>query len=106
MTGAELAAAMGSPAAAVGVVLGRDCPQVPLAEDHHRVGDLGPDGERELFRVSVRARAVRRDLHGLDLGMGQDLYRVRTRCRADALRFGVVGGLRQDRGSCLPVCCT
>ena len=36
---------------------------------------------------------------------GLDLYRFRTRCRLCELRFGRVGGLGQDRGSCLSVCC-
>jgi hypothetical protein len=30
------------------------------------------DGEYERFRVSVRARAAGRNLHGLDAGVGQD----------------------------------
>jgi hypothetical protein len=45
---------------------------MPLAEDEHPVGDLGPGGEHEAFRVSVRTRAAGRDLHGLDTGIGQD----------------------------------
>ena len=56
----------------VGLVLGQDRPQMPLAEDEHPVGDLGPGGEHEPFRVSVRARAAGRDLHGFDAGVGQD----------------------------------
>jgi hypothetical protein len=31
---------------------------MPFAEDQHPVGDLGPGGEYEPFRVSVRARAA------------------------------------------------
>jgi len=34
------------------------------------------------------------------------LYRSRTLRMARGLRFGRLGGLRQDRGSCLPVYCT
>ena len=45
---------------------------MPFAEDQHPVGDLGTGGEHEPFRVSVRARAAGRDLHGLDAGSGQD----------------------------------
>src|SRR5215469_5509710 len=63
---AELPAAMRAPAVVAGLVLGQDRPQVPFAEDEHLVGDLGPGGEHEPFRVSLRARAARRDLHGLD----------------------------------------
>ena len=50
---------------------------MPFAEDQHPVGDLGPGGEHEPFRISVRARAPRRDLHGLDTSTGQD--RVKRR---------------------------
>ena len=42
---AELAAAMGASSVVVGLVLGQDRPQMPLAEDQHPVGDLGPGGE-------------------------------------------------------------
>jgi hypothetical protein len=45
---------------------------MPFAEDQHPVGNPGPGVEREPFRVSVRARAARRDLYGLDTGIGQD----------------------------------
>src|SRR5215470_295054 len=34
------------------------------------------------------------------------LYRFRTQCRVSELRFGAVGRLRQDRGSCLSFSCT
>jgi len=44
---------------------------MPFAEDQHPVGDLGPRCEHEPFRVSIRARTPRRDLHGLDAGIGQ-----------------------------------
>src|SRR5215831_894261 len=39
-------------------------------------------------------------------GGGSRVYRFRTRCRVSELRFGAVGRLRQDRGSCLSVSCT
>ena len=67
---AELAAAMGPPPVVAGLVLGQDRPQKLFAEDEHPVGDLGPGGEHEPFRVSVLARAARRDLHNLDAGVG------------------------------------
>jgi hypothetical protein len=57
---AELAAAMGSPPVVMGLIPGQDRPQMPLSEDEHLVGDLGPGGEYEPFRVSV---APRRQLH-------------------------------------------
>jgi len=53
-------------------VLRQDQLQMPLAEDQHPVGDLGPGGEHEPFRISVRSWASGRDLHGLDTGVGQD----------------------------------
>ena len=48
-----------------------------LAEDQHPVGDLRPDSEHEPFRVSVRARASGRNLHGLDTSVGQDRIKRR-----------------------------
>jgi hypothetical protein len=68
---------MGAPPVVMGLVLGQHRPQVPLAEDEHPAGDLGPDGEHEPFRISVRSRAAWRDLHGLDAGISQD--RVKRR---------------------------
>jgi len=70
----ELAAAMGASAVVVGLVLGQDRPQMPLGEDQHPVGDLGPGGEHEPFRVSVRSRASGRDLYGLDASVCQDYF--------------------------------
>jgi hypothetical protein len=61
---------MGPPPVVAGLVLGQDRPQKLFAEDEHPVGDLGPGGEHEPFRVSVLARAARRDLHNLDAGVG------------------------------------
>jgi hypothetical protein len=36
------------------LVLGQDRPQVPLADGQHPVGDLGPGGEHEPLRESIR----------------------------------------------------
>jgi hypothetical protein len=55
----------------VGLVLGHHDAQVPFAEDQHPVGDLGPGGEHEPLRQSVRTRTPGRDLHRLDTGVGQ-----------------------------------
>jgi len=63
---------MRAPPVVVGLVLGQDGPQVPLAEDQHLVGELGPGGEHEPFRITVRLRAPRRDLHDFDTSGGQD----------------------------------
>ena len=68
----ELAAAMGWSHVAMRGVLGQDGAEVAFAEDQHPVGDLGPNGEDEPFRIGVRARAPGRDHHGLDTGTGQD----------------------------------
>jgi hypothetical protein len=56
----------------MGLVLGQDRPQVPLAEDQHPVGDLGPGREHKPFRVGIRARAAGRDLHGPGAGGLED----------------------------------
>ena len=69
---AELPAAVGAPPVVMGRILGQDRLQMPFAEDQHLVGDLGPGGEHEPFRITVRPRAARRDLHHLDTGVGQD----------------------------------
>ena len=68
---------MGPPYVVMGLVLGQDRPQMPFTEDQHPVGDLGPGGEHEPFRISVRLRAARRDLHHLDTGTGQDRVKGR-----------------------------
>jgi hypothetical protein len=52
-------------------VLSQDAAEVAFAEDQHRVGGLGPRGEHEPFRISIRARTSGRDLHGLDARAGQ-----------------------------------
>ena len=44
---------MRAPPVVVDLVLGQDRPQMPFAEDQHLVGDLGPGGEHEPFRISV-----------------------------------------------------
>ena len=104
---AELAAAMGPPPVVIGLVLGQDRRQVPLAEDQHPVGDLRPGSEHEPLRVSVRFRASRRDLHDLDTSPGQDGVircgelpgRSRIRNRKPAARSPrSISGLR--------ICCT
>jgi hypothetical protein len=74
---AELWAAVRSPAVVMGLILGQVRPQMPVADDEHRAGDLGPGGEHEPFRISVRGRAAGRGRRGLDAGVGQD--RVRRR---------------------------
>ena len=51
---------MWSPPVVVPLVLGQDRPQMPFAEDQHPVGELGPGGEHEPFRISV---APHRQLH-------------------------------------------
>ena len=78
---------MGAPPVVMALVRGQDRPQMPLAEDEHLVGDLGPGGEHEPFRKCIRSRAARRDLHGLDTGAGQDCVE----------RFGELPGPVADR---------
>jgi hypothetical protein len=68
---AELAVAMRAPSVVMGLILGQDHPQVPSAEDQNPVGNPGPGGEHESFRISVRPRTPRRDLHHLDPGASQ-----------------------------------
>ena len=42
---------------------------MPFAEDQHPVGNLGPGGEHESFRISVRPWTPRRDFHHIDPGV-------------------------------------
>jgi hypothetical protein len=46
--------------------------QMPLTEDQHPVGDLGPHRQHETFGETVRPRTPRRDLHHLDTRIRQD----------------------------------
>jgi len=73
-----------------------------------------PDGEPALTCMDLtttnHARRNRRAWHARSRltrpGPAGSLYRFRTRHMAVDLRFGGMGGLRHDRGSCLSVCCT
>jgi len=56
----------------MGIVLGQDHPQVPLAEDQHPVGDLRPGGEHVPLCIGVRTSTSRRDLGNVNAGVGQD----------------------------------
>ena len=67
----QLGAAVGSSPVVVPGVLGQDAAQVAFAEDQHLVGDFGPGGEREPFRISIRARDPGRDRHRFDADAGQ-----------------------------------
>jgi hypothetical protein len=69
-----MAAAVRTPPVVVDLVLSQDRPQMPFAEDQHLVGDLGPSGEHEPFRISVRARAAGRGSIGYSVGslLGRD----------------------------------
>ncbi len=48
---------MRPPSVVVPGIVGQDGPQVSFAENQHPVGDLGPGGEHEPFRISIRATA-------------------------------------------------
>ena len=58
-------------------VLGQHAAEVPLAEDQHAVGDLGPDGQHEAFGEAVRPRTPGRDLDHLDARVRQRVERGR-----------------------------
>ena len=62
---------MGASPVVMGLVPGEDGAQMPFAGDQHPVGDLGPGGEHEPFRIAVRSRAPRRDFHDRDTSPGQ-----------------------------------
>jgi len=67
----QLAAAVGSSSVVVPGVLGQDAAQAAFAEDQDPVGELGPGGAHEPFRMSIRARAPGRGLDSLDARAGQ-----------------------------------
>jgi hypothetical protein len=69
---AKPAASVGSSSVVVPGILAEDRPQVAFTEDQHPVGDLGPGGKYEPFRIGIRARTSGRDFHGFDSGGGQD----------------------------------
>jgi hypothetical protein len=73
---------MRPPPVVVGRVLVQDGPQMPLAEDQHLVGDVGPGGEYEPLRIIVRPRAPRRDLHHLDPRICQHRVNAAVNCPA------------------------
>jgi hypothetical protein len=56
----------------VGGIPGKHLAQMPLAEDQHPVGDLGPHCQDEPFGEAVRPRTARRDLDHLDARVRQD----------------------------------
>ncbi|OHV36220.1 hypothetical protein CC117_18785 [Parafrankia colletiae] len=68
---------------------------MPLAEDRHPAGHLGPDRADELFCTSVRPRSPRWEPDGGDAGVGEDRVerrgdlagRSRTRNRKSAARL-------------------
>ncbi len=65
----------------MGGVYGKYPAQMPLTEDQHPVGDLGPDRQHQAFGEAVRPRTPRRDLDHLDT-------RVRTEVTDQMLIFG------------------
>ena len=104
---AELAAAMRSPSVVMALVLGQDRPQMSFAEDQHPVGDLGPDGEHEPFRICVCARATGRDLHRLDTGTGQDCVKRRGELPGPVTdQEPETGGAITQIHEGLRICCT
>jgi hypothetical protein len=69
---AKLQRSMWPAAVVVGAVLGKDGPQMALAEDQDAVSELDSGGQDESFREAVRPRTSRWDLHGVDAGAGHD----------------------------------
>ena len=104
---AELAAAMGSPSVVVPLVLSQDQLQMPLAEDQHPVGDLGPGGEHEPFRISVRARAAGRIFTPSIPAPASTASNVSVNCPARSRTRDRKPAARSPRSiSRLRICCT
>jgi hypothetical protein len=73
------------------------------------LGAVGPAGRDEAARqdrLGLGAQELRPGRPGSARRAVDSLYRFRTRCRLRELQFGRLCELRQDRGSCLSVCCT
>ena len=75
----------------------------PIEADHGRL-----KARLWLMRGLKRHRSARilAAGHAFVQNLRRGLYRSRTRCRLRELQFGRLCELRQDRGSCLSVCCT
>jgi len=58
-------------AVVVSGVVGQHSAQVAFAEDQHPVGQLGPRGQHEPLRESIRAGTAGRNLHHVDAGVGK-----------------------------------
>ncbi len=91
----------GSSPVVVPGVLGLDGAQVPLAEDQHPVGDLGPDGEQEPLRKGIRPGTSGRDLDRRHTGAGQGAGPgcARFRVRPGPSAAAACGARRADHAS-------
>jgi hypothetical protein len=69
---AKVPGAVGSSTVVVANVLGEHYTQVPLAEDHHAIGEFGSEGAHEPFGETVRARATRGNPDHLDAHIGEN----------------------------------
>jgi hypothetical protein len=69
---------MRPPDVVMGGVPGKHPAQVPLTEDQHPVGDLGPHRQDEAFGEAVRSWTPRRDLDHLDAAI--DVVEIPPRC--------------------------
>lgn len=69
---ATVAGAVGSSTVVVADVIREYSMQVPLAKDHHAVGEFGSEGAHEPFGEAVRLRATRGNLDHLDAHVGED----------------------------------
>jgi hypothetical protein len=77
-------------------IRGKHPAEVPLAEDQHPVGQLGPHRQHEAFGEAVRLRTTRRDLDHLDTGIRQHrVKRVRELSARSRTR-------NRNRATCSP----
>jgi hypothetical protein len=93
----------------VAAKLGAHLVLAQLANETTETGQVS-ELTRQQLELAITA-AARKDeafgqaVSGLVDQLREAVYRSRTLRMACELRFGRVGGLRQDRGSCLSVCC-
>ncbi len=68
----KAAAAVRSSSVVVGRVPGQDSTQMPLTENRYPVGDLGPGGQHEPFRIGVRPGTSGWNRDRGDAGVSED----------------------------------
>jgi hypothetical protein len=92
---------MRPPRVVVRGVHGKHPAQVPLTEDQHPIGDLGPDGQHEALGETVRPRTPRRDLHHRDARVRHHRVELRRELTGPIADEELVAKITDVVGLCL-----